>query len=430
MGLFAKKMQWIGHHKITVTVLALFVILGTYFVWPSHNDTLLYTVKRGELVLSVPMDGELKAVESYIVKAPANVWGNIRIVKLVPEGTHVKKGDFLIQFDTSEQLQRLQEVKNSLETALATLASTKADIENQMAELESNIKIERYNLEQARLRAKNAVYEAVNKRREIELSLKKAELNYQRLIEKKKSLEQINAAKLRKAQLEVERARIRVKQAEDDLKSLTITSPASGLVVYEKVWDSSGMIKLKVGYSPWRSQSLIEIPSQNKMKVSGSIDEIEISKVKKGLPAEIRLDAVKDSVYTGKVTEIATLAHKDDQTGKNVFDVEILIDQEDPRLKPGMTAHCKIIVDRLENVLTIPIDAVELKNGKSIVHKANGSPVVIETGLSNDDFVEVKQGLAEGDKIQLRPLGKRPEKSTKKKPLKPKKRTRRVIIIG
>jgi multidrug efflux pump subunit AcrA (membrane-fusion protein) len=430
MGFFTGKIQWISRHKIAAIVLLLLAFWGAYFVWPGSQDALLYTVKKGELVLSVPMDGELKAVESYIVKAPANVWGNIRIVKLVPEGTRVKKGDFLIQFDTSEQLQRLQEVKNSLETALATLASTKADIENQMAELESNIKIERYNLEQARLRAKNAVYEAVNKRREIELSLKKAELNYQRLIEKKKSLEQINAAKLRKAQLEVERARIKVKQAEDDLKNLTITSPASGLVVYEKVWDSSGMIKLKVGYSPWRSQSLIEIPSQSKMKVSGAIDEIEISKIKKGLPAEIRLDAIKDSVYTGRVTEIATLAHKEDQTGKNVFDVEILIDQEDSRLKPGMTAHCEIIVDRLENVLTIPIDAVELKDGKSIVHKANGSAVIIETGLSNDDFVEVKHGLVEGDKIQLRPLGRRPEKTSKKKKPKPKKKTQRVIIIG
>lgn len=431
MARHPKIFHWIKQHKFTGIGAFFAVLLLAFWLWPGKSDALMFTVKRGELVVSVPMDGELKAVESFIVKAPANVWGNIRIIKLAPEGSFVKKGDFLIQFDTSEQRQRLQEAQNKLETALASLASTRADIQNQMAELESNIKMEQYSLEQARLRAKNAVYEAQNKRREIELSLKKAELSYQQLVEKKKSLEKINAAKLRKAELEVEQARFKLKQAEDNLKKLTITAPASGLVVYQKVWDSGGMTKLKVGYSPWRSQALIEIPSQNKMKVVGSINEIEISKIKKGLPAEIRLDAIRDSVYSGKVTQIATLAHKDQETGKNVFDIEILINEEDPRLKPGMTAHCKIIVDRLKDVLSIPIDAVQLKDGKSIVYNAHGKPVPIETGISNGDFVVVKKGLSEGDQIQLRPTGQKSiEKPEKKKRKKRSGGVRRVIIMG
>ncbi len=431
MKLFSNVVKMVKNHKYVSSGVLLAFLFFAFWLWPSKSDAILFTVKRGELVVSVPMDGELKAVESFLVKAPANVWGNIRIVKLVPEGTLVKKGDFLVQFDTSEQIQRLQEAKNKFETALAALASTKADIQNQMAELESSIKMEKYSLEQARLRAKNAVYEAENKRREIELSLKKSELSYQQLVEKKQSLEKINAAKLRQAELEVEQAKLKVQQAEDNLKKLTLISPADGLVVYRKVWDSGGMTKLKVGYTPWRSQALIEIPSQNRMKVVGSINEIEISRIKKGELSEIRLDAIKDTVFTGKVSEVATLAHKDRETGKNVFDIEILINEEDPLLKPGMTAHCKIIVDRLKNVLSVPIDAVQLKNGKSIVYKPHGKPLTIETGISNGDFVVVKKGLEEGDKIQLRPSGKKNiEKQQNKKPTKRSKNVRRVIIVG
>ncbi len=432
MTVFSKMTGYFKQHKWAAIGSLMLLFLLIYWLWPSAPDALLFTVKRGELVIDVPMDGELQAVESFVVKAPSNLWGNIRIVRIVPEGTLVKKGDFLIQFDTSEQMQKLQEAKNKYETALAALASTKADIQNQMADLENNIKMEIYSLEQARLRAKNAIYEAENKRLEIELNLKKAELSYQRLLEQKKSMEKINAAKLRQAELEVEQARLKLQQAEDNLKKLTLTSPADGLVVYKKVWDGGQMSKLKVGYTPWRGQALIEIPSQNRMKVVGTINEIEISRVKKGEDAEIRLDAIKDSVFTGKVREVATLAHKDRGSDKNVFDVEILINEENPQLKPGMTAHCKIISRKLKNVLTIPIDAVQLKNGRSIVFNARGKPVVIETGESNGDFVIVKKGLEEGDQIQLRPAGTKPASNEQKKKPKPKRSrgVKRVIIVG
>ncbi len=428
--LFMPIKSFIKTHKwIAIAVLILFLFLG-YALWPSTPDALLFTVKRGALLIDVPMDGELEAVESFIVKAPSNLWGNIRIVRLVPEGSIVKKGDFLIQFDTSEQVQKLQEAKNKYETTLASLASTKADIQNQMADLESNIKMEKYTLEQARLRAKNAIYEAQNKRLEIELNYKKAQLAYQRLLQEKKSLEKINAAKLRQAQLEVEQARLKLQQAEDNLKKLTITSPADGLVVYEKVWDGGQMSKLKVGYTPWRGQALIEIPSQNRMKVVGSINEIEISRVKKGEKAEIRLDAIKDSVFTGTVSEVATLAHKDRETDKNVFDVEILINETDSRLKPGMTAHCKIIVQKLENVLTIPIDAVQLKGGKSVVYNAHGKAVAIETGASNGDFVVVRKGLQEGERIQLRTSNRKAVSVKKEKPAPRPRTSQKIIIVG
>ncbi|WP_456409051.1 efflux RND transporter periplasmic adaptor subunit [Caldithrix abyssi] len=423
--------SWFKSRRFRITLTAIVVLLIVFLFLPEKDQALLFTVKRGDLLIRIPVDGELQAVESFIVKAPSNVWGNIRIVKLAPEGSIVKKGDFLIQFDTSEQMQRLQEAQNKLETALANLASTKADIQNEMAELENDIKMETYSLEQARLQAKNAIYEAENKRREIELNLKKAELRYAQLLRKKESLQKIHQARLRQAELEVEQARLEVKQRQEDLKRLTIYSPADGLVVYKKVWESGGMTKLKVGYTPWRSQALIEIPSHSKMKVMASINENEISRVKKGQQVEVRLDAIKDTLFSGTVTDIATLARQDDEKEKNVFDIEILINEADPRLKPGMTAHCNILVQKIENVLQVPIDAVQIKEGKSFVLDEDGDPIAIKTGQSNDDFVVVTEGLKEGDRIQLRASASDTPAQNKVKPKKkkPKSVSRRVIIL-
>ncbi len=421
--------QWFKQKKYLTLASALLLLLIIFMLLPAKKEYLLYTVKRGDLKISIPVEGELEAVESFVVRAPVNAWGNIRIVKIVPEGTLVKKGDFLIQFDTSEQEQRLHEAQNKLETAMANLASTKADIQNEMAELENSIKLEKYSLEQAQLQAKNSIYEAENKRKEIELNLKKAELNYQQLLKKRENLKKIHKARLRQAELEVEQAKLQVNQAQKELQEMTLYAPAEGMVVYKKVWGTNGLTKLKVGYTPWRSQPLLDITSKSKMKVMAKIDENEISRIEKGLPVEIRLDAVKDTLFTGKITDISTLAHQDNATEKNVFDIEILIDQMDARLKPGMTAHCKILINIIKDVLLIPMDAVQVIEGQSYVFDSDGDQIRIEVGESDGDLVMVKSGLEEGDQIRLKSVTTITQGSNESSKKKPKKRTNRLIYF-
>lgn len=383
--------------------LAILVFMLVVWGWLKNSDPgPTYQVRRGEFIVDIKVDGQVKALESYVIKAPAKIWGNARIVKLVPEGTMVRKGDFLVQFDTAEFQQRLLEARNKLETAKANLASTKANIISQMADLESNIKLESYSLEQSRLQARNAIYESENKRKEIEFNLKKAEISFRQLVEKKKATEKINKATLRQAELEVEQARILVRRAEDDLARLTLTAPAAGLVVYKEVWEGDRMSKLKVGFSPWRSQPLMEIPSHNRMKVSVEVDEVDISRLALDQPVTIRLDALPDTIFTGKVREISSLARKKSNSNKNVFDAEIYLNELDERLKPGMSARCRIIVRKLQNVLSVPLDAVVREGDKTVVYDEDGNAREITTGISNSDFIVVENGLHEGQRVRIK----------------------------
>jgi len=312
----AKLLRKIKEKKWIITVIVIIVIALLLPFFNQESSEIIYTLKKDTFLIDINVEGVVKALDSYVIKAPANIWGNVRIVKLVPEGEIVKKDDFLIQFDTSEFNQRLLEAQNKMESAEANLKSTHANIISQMAELESNIKLETYSLEQSRLRAKNAIYESVNKRKEIEFSLKKAEISFDQLTEKKESTIKINSATQRKAELEVEQAKMKVKRAKEDLQKLTITSPADGLVVYKEVWEGGRMAKLKVGYSPWRGQALLEIPSRNKMKVSVKINEVDISLLAKEQEVIVELDALPDSVFKGSVQEIASLAHKEHDSKK------------------------------------------------------------------------------------------------------------------
>jgi len=408
------------YRKYAAAILVIALVLWIAQLFIVEDDALLYKVYRGEFLIDIRVDGEARALDSYMVKAPSNIWGNARIVRLVPEGAMVRTGDVLVQFDPAEFQQRLLEAQNKLETTRANLASTQANIKSQMAEIESSIQLETFSLEQSRLRAKNAVYESDNKRREIELSLRKSEISFQQLLDKKTASEKINQATLRQAELEVEQALIKVRRAQDDLDKLTLKAETSGLVVYQEVWEGDRTEKLKVGFSPWRGQPLLEIPTQNKMKVNVMINEADISRLALDQEAFIRFDAITDSVFTGKVRQISALARRERRLNRNVFDAAIYLDTENDQIKPGMTAHCQIIVRRIANVLFVPLDAVHNTDGKPVVYDEDSDARAVTTGASGSDFIIIENGLKEGDRVRLQdisgkgsPSGKPEQKQVK-----------------
>jgi HlyD family secretion protein len=381
-------------------IIILAVVFGVSKIGQKENYP-LFEVKRGEFLIDVVADGLIEAGSSTMISSPSRIWGNVRIIKLVDEGTYVKPGDFLIQFDTAEFMERVQNSENELEKAKASYESEIANIEKTRADLESQLKIEEYSLEQTRLQAKNSQYEAENKRKEIEYTLKKAEISYNQLVDKINKNKEINKASLRQAELKMEQAEISLQRAKDDLAKLTITSPTEGLVVYKKIWGANGREKIKVGSSPWRSQPLMEIPDRSNMKVELNVNEVDISSLEKGQKVNIKVDALPEQVFTGEIINIASLAHEDEDSGKKVFEVEVHINELSEQLKPGMSSECQIIISQMDDVISIPIDAVVKKGEETGIYNAAGKFVPVKTGRVSSDLIVIEEGLNEGDKIRL-----------------------------
>ncbi len=423
--------------RLVMLVLLFMTIAFSYNKWFSDNDKFpKYIVSKGEFIIDIEAIGEMKAIESHVINSPSRIWGNIRIVKMIEEGTVVDSGDFLIQFDTAEFMEQLQRKQNELESAKANLEVKMANIAKQTSDLVSQLQIEEYNLEQTKLQAQNAIYEAENKRKEIEYTLKKAKISYNRLKEKIQETKKINDASIHETQLAIEQAKISVERAQEELNQLTLISPTHGLVVYKEIWGPGGLEKVKVGSSPWRNQPLLEIPSQSGMKVKLQVNEVDISRLKIDQEVHIHLDAIIDTFYTGSVTSISSLAHTDRKTEKNVFDVEVNVNEKDERLKPGMSATCQIFVEKIADTLFIPIDAITTKDEKTGVYDENNKFIEIETGKSNADFIVVEKGLSDGDLIRLRaesdnlPDASHEMRPKKKKSNKKSSKHRRVVIVG
>ncbi|MBN2281358.1 MAG: efflux RND transporter periplasmic adaptor subunit [Candidatus Marinimicrobia bacterium] len=389
--------------SLRIIFIIILIIAGFYGISKisKKENYPIFNVKRGEFLIDIYADGLVEAGNSTIISSPSRIWGDVRIIKLVDEGQYVKQGDFLIQFDPTQFTERIQTLENELEKARAAYESEVANIEKTRADLESQLKIEEYSLEQTRLRAKNAQYEAENKRKEIEYSLKKAEISYQQLVDKIEKNKEINKASLRQAELKVSQEEISLQRAREDLEKLTITSPGEGIVVYKQLWGPNGREKVKVGSTPWRSQQLLEIPDKSNKKVIINVNEVNISSLKIGQKVNIRIDALPEKLFQGEITHIASLAHEDEDSGKKVFEVEVVINEIFDALKPGMSANCQIIVEQIPNVISIPIDAVTKKDDVIGVYNALGKFIPVKTSKVSSDLILVEEGLKEGDQIRL-----------------------------
>ena len=144
------------------------------------------------------------------------------------------------------------------------------------------------------------------------------------------------------------------------------------------------------------------------MKVKTQIHEAVLDQVRKGLPATVRVDAFPDQVYRGLVSKVAVVPSSSWSGAVKTYDCEVNIEGQVAGLKPGMTAVVDIHVDRVPDVLTVPVQAVVQADRENWVYISGGGSSaerrIVKVGRSNDKFVHIRDGLASGDRVILNPM--------------------------
>jgi len=206
----------------------------------------------------------------------------------------------------------------------------------------------------------------------------------------------------------------------------TIKAKRPGLVVYggsrEDMMFYGGEERIREGATVRERQSIITIPDMTKMSVRVKIHESYIKKVKKGQNARITVDAFPDKVLDGEVTQGGVLPDSQNMwmnPDLKVYLTTVTIQGTNDWLKPGMSAKVEIFVSRLPDVVYVPVQAVSAVDGKQVCYLANGRKPeqrMVNVGEFNDEFIEIKSGLKEGDKVFLRAAEtSAPEKTDDKK---------------
>ncbi|NQT24084.1 efflux RND transporter periplasmic adaptor subunit [candidate division KSB1 bacterium] len=332
-----KQAKW----KLVVGGILLLALIVLLIVLLSGSSNVATTeVMRGEFVIDIKTRGEIDALNSTNISLPRiRRRMSLQIVDMAPEGTIVKKGDFLIQLDQSEMQQSVDESNDDLANAQAQLESEKATMASNMAQLQSQLEQEKYSYEQAELNLKMMEYEAEAKKQEYEIRMRKAEVALSQAKEKIDSQKIIDRATLKKAELSVRQAESELREDERNLSALTITAPINGLVVYQEIHSSTGMKKVQIGDTPWHGMAVMKIPDMSTMMARTTVNEVDIADVQQGNNVIITVEALEGTQYFGHIDRLATLARRENETNIKVFDADAVIDSTDGELRPGMTCE-------------------------------------------------------------------------------------------
>jgi HlyD family secretion protein len=210
-------------------------------------------------------------------------------------------------------------------------------------------------------------------------------------------------AQLFEAQERVARQRSRIQQLETQLKNCKIYAPNSGMVVYAQ---EPGQV-IAEGATVRQRQELLRLPNLAKMQVRTLIHEAVLDQVRPGLPVSVRVDAFPNRAYRGVVDEVAVVPSRNDSTSAKTYDCVVVIPENVEQLKPGMTAVAEINVDRLQDVLAVPVQAIVQVDQETWCYaNRNGAlqKTFLELGRNNDKFVHVASGLETGDQVVLNPM--------------------------
>ena len=392
--------------KVTIPVaIALLIILVTILSTGPDSEALATSeAKRGEFAVSITVAGEVRSANSFTLTVPRTRYGTVQITYLIPEGTTVKAGDLVVRFATTEVDKNIADKEFELSTFRADFEKLKADQESQMSDLEAQLKNSELAFEQSKLQVEKMKFEAEVLRKDAEINKEKGRISHEQARKKIESKKIIDKSDQQKILLKIKQTESDLARAKIDKEQLTLKAPMPGLVVYEMNWNTGR--KISVGDSPWQAMALVSLPDLSKMQVITSVNEVDVSKVKKAQRSKVKLDAFPDKEFLASVTSVGTIGQQRDRTSAiKTFEVILDIEGIDPILKPGMTTSNEIVMETIPDAIFIPLESVFEKEGKIVVYKMNGSsaePQDVQVGAKNGNFVVIKEGLKEGERVTLR----------------------------
>ena len=290
--------------------------------------------------------GELAAVNtvSFVVPRYGRFWSEMKIIGLLNHGEIVKKGDSVALFDPSDINKYIIERETNLETQLASLEKMYVEQENRKQESESRIKNElaSYDLKKIELEASRFESDRVQQIKKLEFE--QATIN----LEKEKRIYELSKI-INESNLKIQE--IRVQQIKDDIEDskkllpqLTLRTPVSGVFQIELNRQDPNRSIYKIGDNIYAGNSLAVVPELEHMKVITQVNETDFLKINVDQKVAVRLDALPDVVFNGKVYYVGKLCRpKERNSRQKIFDVEVRITKPDERLRPGMTVSCEFL---------------------------------------------------------------------------------------
>jgi len=367
-------------------------------------------VKRGEFVEHVQVRGELKALRSIVLTAPSGA-GDIQIIRLVKNGTQVKKGEVVVQFDTSTLQRTLDQKLSELKTAEGEIERIRAQARLKDEENKTQLTKNTYDVERAKLEVSKQEILAAIEGEKAKIALSDAGHKLQEIGIKLTSDQSSATADVEIQKQKREKATFEVREAERSIAAMLLKAPVDGLVTLMPNWRASSnwgsAPEFKEGDRAWPGAAIVELPDLTSVRVTGRVEETDRGRLKTGQTAVVKIDALPAKDFSATLVDISPLAKLDVSTWpppKN-FDSVLQLTETDPKIRPGMSATARVAVERVPNVILIPSEASFQKKGRSVAYVLKGTVFnerIIEITRRSGSQLWIAKGLNPGEKVALK----------------------------
>jgi HlyD family secretion protein len=382
-------------HLLIIAAIVVVAAVGAGVAWRGRKSEALEVqatrVERREIVQTVSATGKIRPRNQ--VKISADV--SAKITKLpVVEGQWVEKGELLVELDRERFVAAVESARANVGASEGNAISVRRLKEQAARELE----------------------------RSKELSSK--DMESKSAFDRKQSEHEVQTARHQAALDQVDQAKAALTQALDDLSKTTILAPMAGTI--SELHKEEGEIALG---SQFQADVILVIANLSEMEAQVKVDESDIVSVAIGQVAEIEVDALPDQKLKGIVYEIANSAvavGAGTSEQKTEFEIKLSITDPPATLRPGMTASAEIVTMTKESALSVPLQCVAVRTVDELAMKGedrkaaearyepdrdgfveiafvveNGKAVAkkVATGIQSNDFIEVLEGLKEGDSV-------------------------------
>ena len=399
------------------------------------------SVLRGDFVHDVASRGEIESSVNVEVRCEVRLnWSWIRILDVVPEGTKVKPGDFLVRLDSSgfetgrvqqeiycnyakialeqaraahENARRERDVYLKGEYRLAKLAadSKKLVAEDQYRRAEDFLKHSRVLqakgfITRQQLHADEYAFAAADT--QLKLASHQLDVLEQYTkpakLRKIESAVQVGRAKLAAAELNEKIQLAMLADIDQQIRKCVVVAPVAGEVVLAHMIHNDHAHMIQAGEQTMEHRTLVRLPDCRHMQVKAKIPEDDVALVKPGMAVRIRLDAYPDTELTGSVTRVSEFPEATTWMASSIkaYETVIRIDKPFEGMKPGLTADVHVRVRQMADQIQVPMQSILTERARTYCLLARDGALEaqpVELGPRNAVMAVVSRGLSEGQTV-------------------------------
>jgi HlyD family secretion protein len=332
------------------------------------------------------------------------------LMKLAKPGVHVKTGEVVAEFDPQNQLQRLDDYRDSavqqenmVKKMLANLAAVKEAHDQ-------SVRAAKAAWQKAVLDLQTAAVRSAIDAEKFKLTVEESDATYKQLLAEADLVDASQVAQIRVSQLNRDQSKIEVARADANVRKMTVKAPMDGIVVMQSIVRNGEFGQIREGDQVAAGQPFVSIVDPTSMVLNATVNQVDAEKLRLGMKSVIHLDAYPDIELPGTLVGIGAMAKASTFRARFVGEIPIRLKLEktDPRVIPDLTGSAEIILSVERNTMIAPVSSVFAEESGAYVFVQGSDGWIkkkVELGLPSFTMVAIRSGLQKGDVIALqRPM--------------------------